>query len=78
MTVLQAGDVVRHRTHGVGTIERIERNAFGKVTRAWVRFRGNLHRVWIDDAALMESAQPAGRASFVPRVVDGPGDGAAA
>jgi hypothetical protein len=70
MSNLQSGDTIRHTVHGMGTVERIERNAFGKVTRAWVRFRGDLKRVWIDDASLMQTAQPA---MFTPRVVaDGP------
>lgn len=54
MTQIQQGDHVRHRIRGIGTVERIERNAFGAVTRAWVRFRGDLVRVWIDDAALLQ------------------------
>lgn len=58
MSNLQSGDSIRHKTWGIGTIERIERNAFGNVTRAWVRFRGNLHRVWIDDAALVQAGAP--------------------
>lgn len=66
MTAIQQGDKIRHPTRGIGTVERIERNAFGTVTRAHVRFRGELHRVWIDDAALLETAPPP---AFVPRLV---------
>lgn len=54
MSNIQSGDQIRHRTWGIGTVERIERNAFGKVTRAHVRFRGDLVRIWIDDAAVIE------------------------
>lgn len=55
MTAIQSGDQVRHATRGIGTVERIERNAFGKVTRASVRFRGVLARVWIEDIAPMQA-----------------------
>lgn len=67
MSQIQSGDRVRHPSRGIGTVERIERNAFGKVTRASVRFSGVLvPNLWIDDLALFETAPPP---EFVPQVV---------
>lgn len=68
--MLQQGDKIRHPTRGVGVIEKISRNPFGKVCRADVRFSGVLvPGLWIDDLAIFETAQPQ---MFTPRVVDGP------
>lgn len=57
---IRRGDQVRHKTRGMGTLERVHRNALGKIVRADVRFNGALvANLWAEDLALMTGGVPA-------------------
>lgn len=59
-TEIRIGDQVRHKTRGMGTLEKVHRNALGKIVRADVRFNGRLvANLWAEDLSLFTSGVPA-------------------